>query len=304
MHGPERSFEEYLSDVRGRAPGTVESYLRDVAAFSEYCRSRGHDPDSNLTRTRVGLYLMERTGGGKATLSPRSAARVVSALGAYGRYLAHIGVLKTAELEVLRAPKYSSKLPPYFNVDEIAAIVRAWNSDLTPRGLRNAALLHLIYAAGLRVVECAGLTRGAVRLDERMLHVVGKGNRAREVPFGGQAALSLETYLRDGRPALVSEGSGEWVWLNARGSRLTPRSMRRILDTAALMCGCVKPISPHKLRHACATHMLEGGADVRLLQELLGHQSINTTQVYTQITRTRLLEAYEKSHPRAGRSTE
>jgi site-specific recombinase XerD len=131
--------------------------------------------------------------------------------------------------------------------------------------------------------------------------VIGKGSRERQVPFGGNAAAAIGRYLNEGRQGLAGGASSDWLWLNARGGRLSARAMRTILERAALRAGSLKPISPHKLRHACATHMLEGGADVRLLQELLGHQSINTTQVYTQVTRTHLLEAYDKAHPRAGK---
>ncbi len=129
--------------------------------------------------------------------------------------------------------------------------------------------------------------------------MLGKGSKEREVPYGGQAASALENYLTQGRPGLLKPGSKEALWLNRSGGRLSARAMRNILDKAALIAGIVKPLSPHKLRHACATHMLEGGADIRLLQEFLGHASLNTTQVYTQITRTQLLDTYLETHPRA-----
>jgi site-specific recombinase XerD len=319
MDGVQLSFSDYLQHLRGRSAATAAAYETDVASFTAYCEQQGLHPRAALTRTRVGLYLMERmessarrgsgplarTNGGQAVRPPeitsRSAARAVSALKAYGQYLAFIGELAASELEELRPPKYSRNLPAYFNVDEIGAIVRAWDGDSSPAGLRNAAILHLLYAAGLRVGECATMRLSNLRLAERMVSVLGKGRREREAPFGGQAAVALERYLTAGRSALSGEKSADWLWLNRRGGRLTARSMRRILDTAALKAGCLKPISPHKLRHACATHMLEGGADVRLLQELLGHQSINTTQVYTQVTRTKLLEVYDRAHPRANK---
>lgn len=299
------SFAEYLGDLRGKSARTVEEYCRDVAAFEQWCESRGQEKDESLTRARVGLYIMERmTGGEKVTpsVSSRSAARAVSALKAYGQYLAFVGKLDSKEIEVLQPPRYSRKLPAYFNADEIRAIVCAFDKDTTPRAMRNAAILHLLYAAGLRVSECATLRLKNVAVAERMVTVLGKGNRERQTPFGEKAAMAIDNYLASARMQLATEKSGDWLWLNARGGRLTARAMRTILDQAALRAGSIKPISPHKLRHACATHMLEGGADVRLLQELLGHQSINTTQVYTQITRTKLLEAYEKAHPRANKS--
>jgi site-specific recombinase XerD len=312
MGGEKRlSFADYLAHLRGKSPATVTAYTRDVAAFEQWCAARQTPAINALTRTQVGLYLIERTaprdlrrGSETAgTVSSRSAARAVSALKAYGQYLAFVGELAASELEELRPPKYSRPLPAYFNADEIRAIVCAFDAETTPAGLRNAAILHLIYAAGLRVSECAGLRLGSVRLSERLAVVMGKGRREREVPFGAAAEAALRRYLEAGRPTLVTDKSSDWLWLNRRGgNRLTARAMRNILDQAALRAGTLKPISPHKLRHACATHMLEGGADVRLLQDLLGHQSINTTQVYTQITRTTLLREYEKAHPRAGKS--
>jgi site-specific recombinase XerD len=296
------SFAEYLSGLRGRSARTVEEYVRDVATFVAWCESKGYLPQAALSRARVGIYLMDRMGGsGKESpaIVSRSAARAVSALKSYGQYLVFTGALDAAQLEELRAPRYSKALPAYFNAAEIRAIVCAYDSERTPRGLRNAAILHLIYAAGLRVSECANLRLSSLRTGEQLVSVVGKGSRERQTPYGEKAAAALSRYLESGRMQLAGEHSADWLWLNARGGRLSARAMRTILDRAALRAGSLKPISPHKLRHACATHMLEGGADVRLLQELLGHQSINTTQVYTQITRTRLLEAYEQTHPRA-----
>ncbi|MCH7472514.1 tyrosine-type recombinase/integrase, partial [bacterium] len=185
--------------------------------------------------------------------------------------------------------------------DEIIAVVSAFDEGGDPLCLRNAALTHLLYSSGIRVSECASLEIASLRLNERILRVAGKGNRQREVPFGRRAARALESYLERGRPAFAGQDSGDALWLNRRGVRLTARSMRRILDGAARRAGSMKRISQNKLRHACATHMLEGGADVRLIQEFLGHASLDTTQVYTQVTRARLREVYEQSHPRARR---
>jgi len=298
------SFAEYLGGLRGKSARTVEEYCRDVAAFEAWCGVKKLEPAQALNRVRVGLYLMERLfGEGKeaAAVSNRSAARAVSALKSYGQYLVFNGSLESSPIEDMRPPRYSRKLPAYFNVEEIRAIVCAYDGEISPRGIRNAAILHLLYASGLRISECASLQLGSLQLGQRIVSVVGKGNRERQAPFGERAGTALQRYLASARLELATDRSGDWLWLNARGGRLSARAMRTILDRATLKAGSIKPISPHKLRHACATHMLEGGADVRLLQELLGHQSINTTQVYTQISRTRLLEAYEQSHPRAER---
>ncbi|MCC7479828.1 tyrosine-type recombinase/integrase [bacterium] len=321
---PALSFADFLQQVLGRAAQTVLSYSRDIAAFDNWREKQGLPLQAALSRSQIGLYIMQRSQEGRrregeaARLSSRSAARAVSALKAYRRYLEFSGRFSTAGSEDEQplaalepsAPRYSRTLPAYFNVDEILALVRAFDGREGSAMLRNSALMHLLYSAGLRVSECAGLKLGSLRESERILSVLGKGSKLRSVPYGERAAELLRAYLLQSRPLLAAqagaagpagEGQDCALWLSTRGAALGPRAIQRIVDQAALLSGCIKPVSPHKLRHACATHMLEGGADVRLLQELLGHSSINTTQVYTQITRKQLLESYEKTHPRAKR---
>jgi site-specific recombinase XerD len=298
-------FCDYLVKIRAKSPATANSYSSDVAGFLSYCRKLGRAVDTAMNPTQVGLYVMERTEDRKRIpeedpkLSSRSAARTVSALIAYAQYLVYEGRLSKNPLAGMQGPKYQRALPPYFNVDEIKRVITAYDSENSPAALRNAAILYLLYAAGLRVSECASLSLKSIQTEERMLRVTGKGNKQRIVAFGKPAAAALARYLEHGRPALTMPGSGDALWLNRSGTALSDRSMRKILDQAAARAGCIKPISPHKLRHACATHMLEGGADIRLLQEFLGHENLNTTQVYTQVTRTKLLQAYEQTHPRA-----
>lgn len=300
-------FAEYLARVRGQSARTVAAYLRDATAFAHYLERQRLKLPAGLTRARCGLYLVERTAPGKrkaseaAPLSSRSAARAASALAALGRYFVFTGELSENPLEGFKPPKFSRGLPPYFSSEEMRALVCCYDDEQSAAGLRNAAILHLLYASGLRVGECAGLSLGSVELQSRTLHVTGKGNRQRVVPFGEHAAAALERYLSRGRLKLAGPNSGMALWLNQRCGPLTARSIERLLDSAVLRAGLLKPASPHKLRHACATHLLEGGADVRTVQELLGHQSLNTTQVYTQVTRTRLREVYEQTHPRAAK---
>jgi integrase/recombinase XerC len=161
-------------------------------------------------------------------------------------------------------------------------------------------LLHLVYAAGLRASEAAALDCADLSLEARYVRVQGKGRRERVAPFGAPAAIALTRYLAQGRPGLAKAGvRTSALWLGPSGRRLSVRSLANILNQALLRAGQLKHLSPHKLRHACATHLLEGGADVRLVQELLGHESLQTTQAYTQITSTRLREVYDKTHPRA-----
>lgn len=300
-------FEAHLAQVRGRLPATVAAYRRDIAAFLGYCAARGLSPLEGLSRARSGLYLMDRIAGhGREArrggrLGGRSAARAVSALKAFAKYLVFAGEMEDTQLEGLAPPKYSRPLPPYLSADETLSLFAPPVVDNDPAALRDRAIIILLYAAGLRVSECAGLDLHMLHLEARLLRIRGKGNKEREVPFGARAAAAIAAYLQTGRPALGPGVMQQALFLNRRGGRLSARAMRTVLNQAVMRAGLMKHLSPHKLRHACATHMLEGGADIRLLQEFLGHESLATTQVYTQITRTRLLEAYERAHPRAQR---
>lgn len=307
--GESVGFAEYLSHVRGKSAATVRAYCTDLAGYREFCQRQGWSVDQALTRQHAGLYLVERLSprmeqpAGTAKLSARSAARAVSALQAYGQFLVFSGSLTSNPLAGLKPPRYQRKLPAYFSSDEVRAIVCAFDGAAAgkPLLIRNAAVLHLLYATGLRVSECAALDTAQLEAQQQLVQVTGKGGKQRLVPFGINAAQALERYLLAGRPALAQPGSGAALWLNHRGGRLSARAMRTILNQAVLRAGQLKHLSPHKLRHACATHLLEGGADVRLVQELLGHSSLNTTQTYTQVTRTHLRRAYEQTHPRADR---
>jgi site-specific recombinase XerD len=308
-------FEEYLTRVCARAPRTAAAYAQDAAAYAAWAAGQGLALPAALTRPRVGLYLVARTAppgrkpaagaaGPAGQLCARSAARAVSALQALAQYYVQAGALDANPLEGLRPPKYSRPLPDYIGSAELRSVVCAFDAGTTPRELRNAALLHLVYAAGLRASEAAALDCADLSLDARFVRVQGKGRRERVVPFGAPAAAALASYLDRGRPQLRRDGAtAAALWLGPSGRRLSVRSLANVLNQALLRAGQLKHLSPHKLRHACATHLLEGGADVRLVQELLGHQSLQTTQAYTQITSTRLREVYDSAHPRAAHAT-
>lgn len=301
-------FADYLVVVCGKSANTARAYLSDLEGFARYCWQRGEQVEESLTRTGISLYLLKTmekgqvTGSSAKLLSNRSAARIISSLKAYGEYLVFRGAASENPVQDLQPPKYSRKLPDYYTADEIIGLVSAFDNNPKPAFLRNSAILHLLYSAGLRVSECAALDVNSLS-REGLVRISGKGGREREVPYGSRAWQAIQRYLAEGRPRLSTARSGTAAWLNLKtGGRLTDRAMRNILDEAALLCGLVKPVSPHKLRHACATHMLEGGADIRLLQEFLGHASLSTTQVYTQVTRTHLRDVYLETHPRATKS--
>lgn len=297
-------FASYLAHTCGKSQRTVKEYLSDLASFQQFCDTLGWALADSVDKHSVSRYILERTQQRKrgkdeaGQLSQRSAARLLSALKAFGQYLVYLGWRDANPLSGFIAPKFSARLPAYFNPTEIIAVVSAYDTGSDPASLRNAAILKLIYSAGLRVSEAEGLDLASLR-PGNILRVLGKGSKEREVPYGGQAGSAVDNYLAGGRSHFVKSGSGQALWLNKSGGRLSARSMRNILDKAGAMAGIAKPLSPHKLRHACATHMLEGGAEIRLLQEFLGHKSLNTTQVYTQVTRTQLLDTYLETHPRA-----
>jgi site-specific recombinase XerD len=297
-------FADYLTRIRGRGALTAKAYLTDIAVFAQWAESHQLSFPEALTKPQVGLYLMQRVQPDHKRddvgIGSRTAARAISALRAYAGYLMHMGALSADPLKGLKPPKYSRELPPYMRSDELRAVITAFDDGTQPRELRNAALLHLVYAAGLRAAESAGLDLGSIDLTSRYVRVHGKGNRERVVPFGEPARAALARYIAEGRPQLVRSGPlSQALWLNPSGKRLSIRSLCNILDEAVVRAGELRHLSPHKLRHACATHLLEGGADIRLVQELLGHESLQTTQIYTQVTATRLREVYDATHPRA-----
>jgi integrase/recombinase XerD len=296
-------FTAHLAQVRGRSANTVEAYRRDVAGFLAHLKHAGLALHDGLTTVQAGMYLMDvmtpKPRADKPPLSARSAARIVSALKSFTEYLRFTGELDHNPLENLQAPKYARRLPVYYTVAEMLNLVAADASPETPAALRNRAILQVLYGAGLRASECAGLDLGSLNLAEGWLNVNGKGGKQRLVPLGATACASIRRWLEAGRLHLANEHSGQALFLGRRGKRIARRLIQRIVDQAALATGLHKPTSPHKLRHACATHLLEGGADVRIVQELLGHEKLATTQIYTQITRTHLRDIYLLAHPRA-----
>jgi integrase/recombinase XerD len=298
-------FARYLRDVRGRSAATAESYSRDASTYLCYLERKQLKPADGLVPVQAGLYLMERMSiapgqpGQPPPLSARSAARAVSALKAFAAYLVFTGDLAANPLENLHPPKYGTKLPVYYSVEEILRLLAARRPPETPAEWRDAAILHVLYGCGLRVSECAGLELDGLNLAAGWASVQGKGGKQRLVPLSGKVAAAVRNWLEQGRPRWATERSGAALFLGRRGKRIARRAIQRLLDQAALEAGMQKPVSPHKLRHACATHLLEGGADVRSVQELLGHEKLGTTQVYTQITRTHLRDVYLEAHPRA-----
>lgn len=300
-----RALSEFLSSLRGRnaSPGTVTEYRRHATEFLAFLAERGVDwrsPD----RATVRAYLATLADRG---LAPTSVAGRLAAVRSLYRHALRQGRLETDPLAGVRAPRRPSRLPRVLSVDEAEELVtapRRLHRRDEALAMRDEAMLELLYATGMRISELAGLTMERVDLKHGRLRVTGKGNKERQLLFGAPAATALRGYLAAGRPLLAARGSaGNAVFLNSSGTRLTARGARMVVARWVEAVGAPSRTSPHTLRHSFATHLLEGGADLRVVQELLGHANLQTTQIYTHLSDAALRTAYRDAHPRAGRAT-
>ncbi|GIJ73693.1 tyrosine recombinase XerD [Virgisporangium ochraceum] len=274
---------------------TLSAYRRDLGRYVGELTTSGID---DLGQVRPGTVAAHLAGlrGGAAPLSAASAARAASAVRGLHRFAVREGLVDADPTADVKPPKLPKRLPKALDVDQVERILAAVPGD-DARALRDRALLETLYGTGARISEAVGLAVDDLDTDLVTLH--GKGGRTRIVPLGGYAARALDAYLVRGRPALVAAGRGTpAVFLNHRGAPLSRQSAWTILNRAARSAG-LDGVSPHTLRHSFATHLLDGGADIRVVQELLGHASVTTTQVYTLVTVDRLREVYATSHPRA-----
>ena len=286
-----QAFLDYLLAQRGASQHTVRAYEADLRQFQRLC-PRWAGGDVHALRR----YLAQLQAAG---YERRSVARKLAAVRSFYAFLVREGHLARSPGRLVRTPKLPRPLPRTLSQRQAAAVVTVPAAGAgTPAGLRDRAILELMYGAGLRVSELCGLDRGDVDTGALTVRVLGKGSRERIVPFGGRAAAALAAYLSRGRPRLTGAEPTEALWLNRAGRRLTDRSVRTLVSRSAAATG-VPHASPHTLRHSYATHMLDRGADLRSVQELLGHASLSTTQIYTHVTRERLKQVYLQAHPRA-----
>jgi site-specific recombinase XerD len=280
---------------RGMAEATRRAYALDLGQFALWCSTQGLEPPQVTARTlrRYAALLSDRRN--VAT----TVARKLAALRAFFRTMREHGVVAHNPAELLPAPKRPAHLPRVLRPDEVAALLDRIPAS-TPLELRDRALFEVAYASGLRAEELVGLDTGAVHFDAEELRVEGKGGRTRIVPVGEPALRAVARYLERARPVLATGGREEpALFLSKSGRRLSTSDVRRRLRVWARQAAVVGGVSPHALRHSFATHLLDGGADLRAIQELLGHASISTTQIYTRVESARLKSAYAKSHPRA-----
>ncbi|HEY4216315.1 MAG TPA: site-specific tyrosine recombinase XerD [Gemmatimonadaceae bacterium] len=287
-------FSDYLTLEQGNSPRTLEAYRRDVERLVEYAKLKGAPAPVDLTSRllREFVYHLKDIG-----LSPSSIRRNISAVRTYFKFLMADGVVARDPSERLETPKRWRTLPDVLTVDEIEKLLAAPNLD-QPLAFRDRAMLELAYGAGLRVSEWITLGVKDVLFEDMLVRVFGKGSKERLVPIGRKAIGAVATYIRELRPKL-EKGSGKGVlFLNARGEPLSRMGAWKILRGHVERAGITKAVSPHTLRHSFATHLLEGGADLRAVQEMLGHADISTTQIYTHVDREYLRQVHKQFHPR------
>jgi len=294
-------YINYLEAERNVSRYTVRNYTADLCGskklkgFFAFLKERGisspGEVDRHVLRDYMG-YLVEQ-GIVKASI-----ARKLSAIRSFYRYMVREGILATNPIEKASSPKLDKRLPYFLTIEETVRLLEA--ADLSdPIGQRDRALLEMLYASGLRVSELAHLNLEQVNLDTNEIRVWGKGSKERVVLMGSPAATALSAYLSQGRPELLGKRRSSALFLNRDGERLSERSIQRMLEKYARLAGIGKRVHPHMLRHTFATHLLDGGADLRVVQELLGHANLNSTQIYTHVTKSQARKIYLSAHPMA-----
>lgn len=288
-------FLTHLAVERAASPATVRAYASDLAGYLRWAERAGHDPVS-LSHRELRLYLAELT---SARYARSTIARRLSAVRSFFAFLGREGIVESDPAAALSAPKLPARLPRLVPGDLLASLLDA--PDIaTPQGLRDAAILELLYAAGLRVGEVEGLDLGMLDLAQGQVRVMGKGSKERIVPVHRLAEARLRAWLRDGRPRLAKPAKPtDALFLNRLGTRLSAGGIRRMMDGYVEALAGPSGLTPHALRHTFATHLLEGGADLRTVQELLGHVALSTTQIYTHVSVKRLKDVHRDAHPRA-----
>ena len=284
----------YLRDVRRMSPNTVSSYARDLAALANYADKHRRSIESLDRRDLEAFARALMTGG----LAPRSVARAIACVRGLYKFLLVEKRIAADPAEDLRAPRAWPALPKYLDLDEVDRLL-AQPDTSTPRGIRDKALIELLYATGLRVTELLSLKAADINLAAGYLTCIGKGDKERIVPLGESAADWVRRYIAEARPALLKKQKCTWLFVNARGgTQLSRVGFWKVLKEYGIKAGVSRDLSPHVLRHSFATHILDRGADLRAIQMMLGHADLSTTQIYTHVLEARLRTVYDKFHPR------
>jgi integrase/recombinase XerD len=289
-------FKNYLKLERGLAENSLEAYLRDIAKFRAYAQSQGWTSPENITHHQITQFLVHLNELG---IAETSQARILSGIKAFYRFLFLENLIQQDPSYLIEAPKLARKLPDTLSYEEIEKLITAIDLS-TPEGTRNRAILEVLYSCGLRVSELTELKLSQLYFDIGFVKVVGKGNKERFVPIGKDAMKYTKIYIEQIRNRLnIPKGYENYVFLNRRGKNLTRVFIFMIIKDLAQQVSLNKNISPHTFRHSFATHLLEGGADLRAIQEMLGHESITTTEIYTHLDKDYLRQTIQQFHPRS-----
>ena len=293
------NFINYLKIEKDASPYTIKFYEIDVNNFLLFLQSESIKEFKDVNHVVVRVFLTQLY---DKDLSRRSVARVLSCLRSFYSYLEREGLVKLNPFLHVNLPKQATLIPDFFYEAELAELFKVSDVE-TPLGQRNQALLEVLYGTGIRVSECVGLKLSSIDFSVGTILVLGKGRKERHVPFGEYAKTALERYIENGRKELAQKNKtlddNEFLFLNARGTPITTRGVRYVLNKIVENAATTVSIHPHKLRHTFATHLLNEGADLRTVQELLGHENLSSTQMYTHVTKDRLRNVYMNSHPRA-----
>lgn len=287
-------FIYHLTVERGLAENTLVSYRTDLAGYLAFCRQHGFKAQEQAEKDAILSYLFRLQLDGR---SPATISRHLAALRSFFKYLVREGTLQKDPSQDIESPRQAQKLPRVLTTGEVDLLLGQPQAG-EPAGLRDKAMLELLYATGIRVSELVSLNLEDLHLDNGFIRCLGKGSKERIVPIGDVAARYLQEYLARGRSKLTKAASAA-LFVNQHGRRLTRQGFWKILKKYAGKARIEKDITPHTLRHSFATHLLENGADLRSVQEMLGHADISTTQIYTHLTKRKLKEVYDRSHPRA-----
>lgn len=293
----DRLVDEYLNYLvieKGLAAKTVEAYASDLRTYCDYLEAEKVRDIAGADTAIILKYVIQMR---KKGLGPRTRARHLVTLRGFYKYLTHAGLSGRNPAKMVDLPRSGLQLPDVLNVEQVDGLLAAPDRN-TSHGLRDAAMLELIYAAGLRVSELVLLEITAINLEAGFVRVLGKGSKERIVPMGGKAIACLQAYLTQARPLLLKGRLSRYLFVARAGKPMTRQGFWKLLRRYALMAGLKQKVSPHSLRHSFASHLLEGGADLRAVQVMLGHVDIATTQIYTHVAHKRLLEIHQRYHPR------
>lgn len=288
------TFLDYLSVERGLSQNTIVSYQKDLSSYINFITGRAIDSLSKTNKNDVINFMLSQKDRG---LSPNSIARRLAAIKVFYRFLVRERILKNDPTSLVDSPKLWKKIPQTLSLNEVDALLRQPNIR-DRQGIRDKAILETLYATGMRVSEAVNLKIDNVNLDIGFLRCIGKGNKERVIPVGTKAVGSLKRYIEASRPRLLKNKESEFLFLSRFGKRISRQSLWKLVKKYAKAARIKTPVRPHVLRHSFATHLLERGADLRSVQEMLGHSNISTTQIYTHINKERLKSIHKMFHPR------